>query len=65
MKELSADLEKSKVKRGWLDLVKRGAGSTTGPLCGQEKDKKKLNERIALLLKEYEEVKGKWKNSMP
>jgi hypothetical protein len=65
MKTLSADLEKAKVKRSWLSRLKRGAGSTRGPLCGQEKDKKKMNDRIELLLKEYEAVKGKWKNPMP
>lgn len=65
MKTLSEDLEKSKVKRGWLDLGRRGAGSTLSPLCGQEKDKTKMNDRIVLLLKEYEDVKGKWKNPMP
>ena len=65
MKTLTEDLEKAKVKRGWLSRLKRGTGSTVGPLCGQEKDKKKMNDRIALLLKEYKDVKDKWKNPMP
>lgn len=65
MKTLSADLGKAKVKRSWLSRLKRGTGSSAGPLCGQEKDKQKMNDRINLLIKEYEAVKGKWKNPMP
>lgn len=64
-KTMTEDLKKAKVKRDWLARLRRGAGSTTGPLCGQEKDRAKMNERITLLLKEYEAVKGKWKNPIP
>jgi hypothetical protein len=65
MKSLKEDLEQAKVKRDWFSLLKRGAGKTTGPLCGLEPDKTKMNNRIALLVKEYEAVKGKWKNPKP
>ncbi|KAL1607277.1 hypothetical protein SLS59_002240 [Nothophoma quercina] len=65
MKDLTDDLKKTKVKRGWLELLRRGAGKTTSSLCGQESDEAKMNARIDLLLKEYEAVKGKWKNPMP
>jgi hypothetical protein len=65
MMSLKVDLEQAKAKRGWPSLLRRGAGKTTGPLCGLEPDKVKMNNRIALLLKEYDAVKGKWKNPMP